>query len=666
MRLYFVASVLVALLLGACGSEAPKLGEGEFCTDSGECAAGLLCLANVCATGAGESVACFTSVQCKENQLCSGGFCRTADQCTSQEQCPAHLQCRNGYCLTKVASDIVEDKGIQPGDVVEDEKGSDVGGDMDLTGQDIQPDLEPDLPVEIPCSTPADCDDANKCTTDKCENGFCANTLNPIAGCCQVKEDCTEGGACKTPKCSQFNCFYIDKPDCCESDAECNDNNNGTKDTCINNKCIYEQLKTCMTHPDCDDDNPCSIDTCVQNLCTYSPSQDPLCCKFDTDCNDNDPSTEDICLDFSCFFKPEGTCLYAVECDDLNSCTSDICQAGECYNVPYLNTDCNCTKDADCMGDKGGACIPYELTTTTAVLVCHNKVGSKMAGQSCALDEDCVSGICNQTSSGKLCYGPCTSNSHCYPGTTCGKYLFQLSGGNSQELSGCIPAAKECDGDNDCPAGSACVAVEGDVMNTLKTVCAPVTGSKAAGATCSVDSDCKSGICYTMWEKNQKICWGACKQASDCPAGLQCYPNAFYFVFDQATPTTVDDWYYASPVCQPTKGSFVQCSGDGDCITGEYCEPYTNVNRTALDPRCITKVGNTKGGGVCAGDVQCKSNYCVDSSTDFCFGLCKSSADCQLPSTNKCVAMNNYIVNDKGDSDPTNDIVTTVSICFPN
>ncbi len=658
----------VVLGLFACSSEPTKLAEGEFCTDSAECQSGL-CSANVCSNGEGPSTSCYTSLQCSDGKLCVGGYCQSPTSCSTAADCPDGVPCTNGKCVPGGDEDVNPfDLSTPDQDQVPDQTPE---IESDVVPVEVTEEIdEPDIPVTPPCQGESDCNDANSCTLDKCENSKCIHTLNDLAGCCSVKEDCTEAGPCDTPKCSQYNCFYIAKADCCVTDIQCDDQTTSTKDTCVNNKCAYEQLKTCTSIQDCDDANPCSIESCFANVCEYQPSPDPLCCKTDDQCEDGNQSTEDICLNFSCFFKPEGTCLYDSECDDLNSCSTDTCTSSVCINLPKTTQECLCTRNSDCEG-KGGACRPIVISPGIGVLACDNAVGPKEPGQPCAQDAECKTGVCLSTSAGPLCFGGCSSNPQCYTGSVCGQTQVPLTGGGAITAAACVPAPKTCNSDADCTADAFCGITTGDTPNTLKTVCQLAsTGTKTTGQECTANSDCRSGICYLMWETKKKICWGACTQDAQCPAGMKCYPNTLEQIFDQGTTANkADDKWYDMPACQPDKGTFQSCIADGDCPKDgsnkllEYCYPYTNQTETSLDRRCIKKVGNAQGGAPCAGDIQCLSGMCLGSANKYCFGLC-GGGDCYFTST--CTGVSSYIVNDFGDLDPNNDILTTVSVCIAN
>ena len=55
------------------------------------------------------------------------------------------------------------------------------------------------------CTTNAECDDANACTTDTCVSNACSHT--PVALCCNVNADCADANPCNgTETCSGHTC----------------------------------------------------------------------------------------------------------------------------------------------------------------------------------------------------------------------------------------------------------------------------------------------------------------------------------------------------------------------------------------------------------------------------------------------------------------------------
>jgi len=138
------------------------------------------------------------------------------------------------------------------------------------------------------CAETADCDDANPCTTDACEDGLCLDRRQ--AGCCQ-------------------------------SDAECWDDDPSTDDVCVATACTNPPIPGCVR---CARDNPCV----APNACTTAVCELRL---------------------GRCELTPVvGCCLAAVDCDDGFTCTEDTCGPGNvCASMPI--PDCvPCSEDAEC------------------------------------------------------------------------------------------------------------------------------------------------------------------------------------------------------------------------------------------------------------------------------------------------------------------------------
>ena len=156
------------------------------------------------------------------------------------------------------------------------------------------------------------CDDGISCTKDEfCFAGECGNGVHdcPTAPCavtrCNTETDTCELDpvVCRTPESS---CYATT----CQ----------GTSGVCITS-CAFSECGTgpfsqctdldCLENADCEDDNPCTFDTCNANLCSNAPFV----------CNDGDPLTADIC-------DPAVGCIHRVQnpqvlCDDGDACTLD-------------------------------------------------------------------------------------------------------------------------------------------------------------------------------------------------------------------------------------------------------------------------------------------------------------------------------------------------------
>jgi hypothetical protein len=94
--------------------------------------------------------------------------------------------------------------------------------------------------VDTGCDSDAECDDGNACTTDTC---------NADGSCSNGGVSCDDGNACTLDSCDAVSGCYSET-------ITCNDGNNCTTDSC-------DPAVGCSTAPvSCDDGNDCTIDTC--------------------------------------------------------------------------------------------------------------------------------------------------------------------------------------------------------------------------------------------------------------------------------------------------------------------------------------------------------------------------------------------------------------------
>ncbi len=372
------------------------------------------------------------------------------------------------------------------------------------------------IEISSGCTTPADCDDADACTIDTCDNGQCQNTAIP----------CDDGDGCTADSCDAGLCVY--------TPVNCDDGNDCTTDFCIGGACQ-------STAMNCDDGDPCTNDTCIGGGCDYSSvicddgdlctsdSCDPASgCTFDpVVCNDGDNCTTDACVSGICNYAPAacndtdlctidtcvaGSCLnIPISCNDNNACTVDQCVAGGCTNTPAFCNDGNaCTTDA---------CDPL-TGCTTAPISCDD-------GDSCTIDgcdvaagcfnlfdtllcgiDPCDTLICNDNNActtdacvGSGCaYTPiicddgdaCTTDG-CDPLTGCATTPIPCDDGNACTTDGCDPLTGCTAIPITCDDGNACTT---DGCNPL-TGCATTPITCDDGDTCTIDGcDAASGCFY--------------------------------------------------------------------------------------------------------------------------------------------------------------------------
>jgi cysteine-rich repeat protein len=245
---------------------------------------------------------------------------------------------------------------------------------------------------------PLDCDDADPCTSDRCDTGYggCVNVEIP-GGC-----PCMVGGlplAQNTPCADGDNCTESDRCDeagTCVPGPGCADADPCTTDVCISPGdvgCFHVEFGSCpwscAGRPDgsfCADRDGCSVGTCQSGACTSEQiactEPDETCrpliqpgssagCRytpFPTICpDDGNPCTSER-------FDPALGCVHdplsGAACpDDGKLCTQDVCENGTATHPPRICDDgVACTADAcdpaagcvfmanDALCDDGDAC----------------------------------------------------------------------------------------------------------------------------------------------------------------------------------------------------------------------------------------------------------------------------------------------------------------------
>jgi uncharacterized repeat protein (TIGR01451 family) len=135
----------------------------------------------------------------------------------------------------------------------------------------------------------------------------------------------------------------------------------------------------CSSDADCDDSNPCTSDSCDAGACTAVT--DPACtpCIADADCaDDGNPCTTETCNAGTCgaVLTPSCTpCAIDSECDDADACTTDTCSAGVCAATPVEDCTSNppesCTNGVD---DDGDGLVDCQDTDCADLPICAVEV----------------------------------------------------------------------------------------------------------------------------------------------------------------------------------------------------------------------------------------------------------------------------------------------------
>ncbi|HEV8202520.1 MAG TPA: hypothetical protein VGS03_21110 [Candidatus Polarisedimenticolia bacterium] len=270
--------------------------------------------------------------------------------------------------------------------------------------------------------------------------------------------------------------------------------------------------ETCFSNADCNDANPCTNDTCStagqcqhaavpdgtvcddQNACTTGNSCRSGVCGRPVVCNDFNPCTEDACD------PATGACLSApLQCDDGNPCTSDFCNIdlGRCMSVPIAGggtcDDGNaCTHGDFCDQPPGGGtpfchgidacddgnpctadtCDPLTGACSNAAIQCDD--GNPCTTDTCAA----ATGACIFTPTPNAACDDadlCTQDDHCVQsaggsiacqGTprTCDDGSLCTTDSCDPGTGACLHAEKQCDDGQGC-TDDACVATSGQCVH---------------------------------------------------------------------------------------------------------------------------------------------------------------------------------------------------------
>ena len=178
-------------------------------------------------------------------------------------------------------------------------------------------------------------------------------------------------------------------------------------------------VSVCLTNAECDDANPCTNDSCNGGTCVHANNTNA--------CNDNNACTaNDTCANGVCVGGPPPPC------DDGNACTANICntQTGLCENPAIVCNDNNTCTDDTCNPATGCVFTPNNANTCTDNSLCTPTdlcVNGVCVGQNpvvCTPDANpCTTEACNPAT-GQCAStnntGPCDDGNPCTTGDICG------------------------------------------------------------------------------------------------------------------------------------------------------------------------------------------------------------------------------------------------------
>lgn len=316
--------------------------DGTMCDDGLWCTIDDTCVSGNCA---GEIRTCSNL-----SDACHEGSCELdQDQCVAHEK-PDNTQCDDGLWCT-------EDDRCQGGS----------------------------------CTGAAkSCNDSDDCTIDNCDedNDRCLNVLNPNG---------SEGNPGQAPCANNLDddcdgLTDLQDPDCsnCGMDADCDDSNPCTSDSCIMGLCHNDSAA--MDGSNCDDGYWCTVaDRCENGVCSGNlrdcDEYDEECgygvCDLDVDSCVAQPLADGTDCDAGSWCSVDNTCTSGVcgggverDCSDSDQCTEDACddQSDSCHHVftehPEVLDYCADNLDQDCDGMTDGCCLgdgSFSLVSTSSI-----------------------------------------------------------------------------------------------------------------------------------------------------------------------------------------------------------------------------------------------------------------------------------------------------------
>jgi hypothetical protein len=646
----------------------------DFCNDDHECESGF------------NTVACDDGFLNTSNDICDNGFCRGIvfqcnfdKDCWDGEYCTTDT-CVNGYC--------VYDFAAMNGQTCTDSD-SDTVNDMCFAGMCIG--------QKADCFHPNDCEDFNPCTSEVCVNNVCQYTdadgdiCNDFDGetindscfdgvChgtfaeCQSDLVCGDNNPCTDNSCTANECLTT------FNTAACDDGFLSTiNDTCANGICRGTVIE-CHIDADCDDQNYCTVDSCLANVCIHD---DEAMNNFP--CTDYDVATYgDVCMFSFCIGKP-ANCYFNFQCNDFIWCTEDICDLTnhECHNNAYvppivcndgdsetINDTCDnglcvgtvadCLTDSDCEDGNlctNTGCVNNHCVTTFNTNLCDD-------GNPYTIADTCFNGYCVGTKVDCVTVGDCRDWNSC-TGDSCvnGSCIYDgaaMNGASCTDYDSttfgdvcfngiCYGAHLECEFDNECDDHNSCTTDDCSV-----DVCVHSDDNGAAcndGDGSTINDTCNAGVCAGIDVE--------CKFAEDCEDGNDCTDDACVgnVCFYPFNTDSCEDGFFntVGDVCANglCVGIPVGCRVDDDCRDFNSCTVDSCVNGACdYDPGPLNNFMCTDNDSSTIRD-RCVAGFCIGVAVE-----CQFDVQCQdfdICTTDVCDINTNQCVNAPDDGQACND-----------
>ncbi|MEL6184614.1 MAG: hypothetical protein AAFU79_08325 [Myxococcota bacterium] len=489
----------------------------------------------------------------------------------------------------------------------------------------------------------------------------------------------------------------------CITNQECS-----TGEICVGGSCIPE-AEGCLSDFECAANEVCDLNSGACLPFAPLSCADDAACPAGERCN----TAEGICIPGNRACESDASCerigqvcdLAAQRCADCRS-SSDCPAPASCIQGACVDsTVTSCRSDAECGAPEGicqdGRCGPACGRPGSPLRcgpdqICSPSTGRcTPAGAPCAIDVECGApvqiceanqcvpgcasgGVCAEDEICNTATGRCQPDGRCRDDADCGPPDLVCEAG--QCVGGCGAAIGiRCGAGETCSADTgrceAPVTCTGDLdCAPPSTICDPSTLTCAPGcastgcpggetcdaasgrcqgagaglnAPCARNSDCGSGVCFDFGVGIGSLCVQACASSGDCPSGFTCgdYLGAKTCIsssfFPGATFATENggvcagDGECRSSYCLPGPAQCVDtCAEDGDCGGGTGSCVWGEYNADIFVSACTgPRLGTSSNGDTCTADADCQSGVCYGSG--ICGDLCGSTADC--PASDICI-----------------------------
>ncbi len=613
--------------------------DGLYCTKYDEClngqcvGTGDTCVGQKCDEDNDTCVDCLTDADCDDGNDCTDDACvagvcentNNTDPCDDGLFCTKYDECLNGQCSGSGET-------CPPGEYCDE-----------------------DTDTCVDCLTDADCDDGNDCTDDACIAGVCENTNNTDP--CDDGLFCTKYDECLNGQCSGSGDTCPPGQICVEDD-----------DTCVD----------CLTDADCDDGNDCTDDTCAAGVCENTNNTDPCddglyCTEGETcgggicsggtprDCSASDgPCAVGVCDDSADTCRAKaindgGTCDDGLFCTEGETCTAGICGGGTPKDCTFQDSECTegvCNEDTDWCDAKPiheGETCDDGLWCTEGETCTAGGCGGGAPKDCSGLSGECAVGTCDDAAD-KCVADPINEGDACDDGLFCTEGETCTDGGcGGGTPTDCTSLDGECsigvcdDVTDACipkPLNDGGACDDGDYCTVGETCSAGECGGGGPRDCSYLDGECSTGVCddtTDSCESEPANEDGACDDGDDCTTGETCNAglcdggsprDCSYLdgdctigVCDDATGSCVPEPINEGGACDDGRpcsegetctagicdgGTPVDCSHlDSECSEGVcdehsgVCEPMPINNGAPCDDGRFCTVGDSCGGGVC-------------------------------------------------------------------